>query len=552
MAHIVRLARRLAAALAILLAGATFASAARAADFPPGDTGYHTYAEMTAEVKAVAEAHPGIVTRFSIGKSYQGRDLWAVKVSDNPTVDENEPEVLFDGLHHAREHMTLEMTLAILHWLVDGYGSDAQVTTLVNQREIWIVFAVNPDGAEYDISGGKYRLWRKNRQPTPVEPYIGTDLNRNYDYRWGLNSGSSTNPANLMYRGPRPFSAPETRAMRDFVNSRVVGGRQQIRAAITFHTSGRLVMWPYGYTYTNVPSDMTASDHQVFVKMGRAMAYRNGYTPQQASDLYLTSGTTRDWEYGRHRIFAFTFELTVGWYPSDEAIGPETRRNRSAVLWLVSTAACPYRVIGQATKYCGPFFDDLEISRGWRVNPAGTDSAVRGTWQRGDPEPTAISSGPKQSGRATSGSIDLVTGARAGTSASANDLDGGVTSVRSPDIRLPAGHAYQLGFDFYLAHAANSSSADYLRVSIVGPSGRTLLFQERGAANDDDAVWARKIVDIPPAYAGQTVYLLVEAADLGGGSLVEAALDEIAVMRKPVTADTAATQHALSMPTIWR
>src|SRR5439155_340336 len=81
-------------------------------------------------------------------------------------VDENEPEVLFDGLHHAREHMAVEMTLAIMHWLVDGYGTDPTITSLVNGREIWIVFNVNPDGGEYDISGGRYHFWRKNRQPT--------------------------------------------------------------------------------------------------------------------------------------------------------------------------------------------------------------------------------------------------------------------------------------------------------------------------------------------------------------------------------------------------
>src|SRR5207244_6931863 len=85
-------------------------------EFPAGWEGFHTYAEMSADidatVAAAAIAHPNIIRKFSIGKSYQGRDLWAVKISDNVDVDENEPEVLFDGLHHAREHMAVEMTLA--------------------------------------------------------------------------------------------------------------------------------------------------------------------------------------------------------------------------------------------------------------------------------------------------------------------------------------------------------------------------------------------------------------------------------------------------------
>ena len=151
---------------------------AAATEFPAGYTGFHSYTEIAAETAAVAAAHPDIAQRFSIGKSHQGRDLWAMKISDNVATDENEPEVLFDGSHHADEHMAAEMTLRIMHWLVDGYGSDTRITNIVNSREVWIVFLVNPDGAEYDISGGqvpllaqepaahaRYRLHRDGPQP---------------------------------------------------------------------------------------------------------------------------------------------------------------------------------------------------------------------------------------------------------------------------------------------------------------------------------------------------------------------------------------------------
>src|SRR5690242_9776991 len=226
--------RRLAPGLALVVLLGTFGTVA-ASEFPAGRTGYHSYTELTADVAAVAAAHPDIVRRFSIGKSYQGRDIWAVKVSDNVLVDENEPEVLFDGGHHSDEHMGVEMTLHILHWLVDGYGKDPRITGAVNVHEIWIVFNMNPDGSEYDISGGKFHYWRKNRQPTPGTTSIGTDLNRNYGYRWGGGGRTSTNPQAITYRGPSAFSTPEDRAMRDFLASRVVNGRQQIRAGITFH-----------------------------------------------------------------------------------------------------------------------------------------------------------------------------------------------------------------------------------------------------------------------------------------------------------------------------
>ena len=109
--------------------------------------------------------------------------------------------------------------------------------------------------------------------------------------------------------------------------------------------------WPYGYTRTEPPG-MPADDRAVFVALGRAMAARNGYKPEQASALYVDSGTSRDWLYGRYGIFAFTVELGTGTYQSSAAIGPETSRNRSAVLYLIGMADCPYRAIGRQAAHC--------------------------------------------------------------------------------------------------------------------------------------------------------------------------------------------------------
>ena len=267
----------------------------------------------------------------SIGKSYQGRDLWVAKVSDNVATDEAEPEVLFDSLHHAREHLSLEQALALLRWLTDGYGTDARITNIVDSREIWIVFTVNPDGAEYDLTGRPYRAWRKNRQPNAGTSAVGTDLNRNYGYHWACCGGSSGSTRRVTYRGPNAFSAPETQAIRDFMASRRVGGRQQIKTAITFHTAGEQVLWPYGYTKTDVPSDMTTDDHAALVAIGKQMAKTNGYTAMQSSSLYITDGDEIDWAYGREHIFMYTFELypshsqvssNARFYPPDEVIGP--------------------------------------------------------------------------------------------------------------------------------------------------------------------------------------------------------------------------------------
>ena len=202
--------------------------------FPPADSAYHDYNEMVADLQQVAFDHPDIFSLFSLGTSYEGRTIWAGKISDNVGVDENEPEVLFTNHQHAREHLTVEMALYTLHMLTGEYGVDPQITSLVDSREIWIVFDLNPDGGEFDIATGTYASWRKNRQPNSGSQYIGTDLNRNWDYRWGCCGGSSGDPSSETYRGAAAFSAPETQVVRDFVDSRVVGGVQQITASIDF------------------------------------------------------------------------------------------------------------------------------------------------------------------------------------------------------------------------------------------------------------------------------------------------------------------------------
>ncbi|MCZ9346185.1 M14 family metallopeptidase [Streptomyces sp. TRM76130] len=330
----------------------------RLLDFPSADSGYHNHAETTAEIDARIAAYPGIVSKRVIGTSYQGRDIVAVKISDNVASDENEPEVLFTHHQHAREHLTVEMALYLIRELTAGYGSDSRVTSMVNGREIWIVPDMNPDGGEYDIATGSYRSWRKNRQPNSGSSYVGTDLNRNWAHRWGCCGGSSGSPSSETYRGSAAESAPEVKAVADFVRSRVVGGVQQIKAGIDFHTYSELVLWPFGYTTADTTTGMTADDRNAFAAVGRKMAASNGYTAEQSSDLYITDGSIDDWLWGDQRIFGYTFEMYPssssggGFYPPDEVIERETSRNRDAVLQLLENSDCMYRSIGKEAQYC--------------------------------------------------------------------------------------------------------------------------------------------------------------------------------------------------------
>ncbi|MFC3575920.1 M14 family metallopeptidase [Streptomyces yaanensis] len=328
-------------------------------DFPSADSKYHNYAEMNAEIDQRLAAYPSIMSKQVIGKSYQGRDIVAIKVSDNVATDESEPEVLFTFHQHAREHLTVEMALYLLRELGAGYGSDSRITNIVNSREIWIVPDLNPDGGEYDIATGSYRSWRKNRQPNSGSSYVGTDLNRNWNYKWGCCGGSSGSTSSETYRGAAAESAPEVKVVSDFVRSRVVGGKQQIKAGIDFHTYSELVLWPFGYTYSDTATGMTADDAAAFKAVGQKMAASNGYTPEQSSDLYITDGSIDDYLWGVHKIFDYTFEMYPtsssggGFYPPDEVIERETSRNRDAVLQLLENADCMYRSIGKEAQYCG-------------------------------------------------------------------------------------------------------------------------------------------------------------------------------------------------------
>ncbi|AYV29568.1 M14 family metallopeptidase [Streptomyces goshikiensis] len=331
--------------------------AASPMDFPSADSKYHNYAEANAEIDQRIAQYPGIMSKRVIGKSYQGRDLVAIKISDNVATDENEPEVLFTHHQHAREHLTVEMALYLLKEFGSKYGTDSRVTNMVNGREIWIIPDLNPDGGEYDIATGSYRSWRKNRQPNSGSSYVGTDENRNWDYKWGCCGGSSGSKSSETYRGAAGESAPEVKVVADFVRSRVVGGKQQIKAAIDFHTYSELVMWPFGWTYNDTAPGMTADDLAAYKKTGLSMAASNGYTAEQSSDLYITDGTIDDWLWGNQKIFSYTFEMYPssgggGFYPPDEVIDRETARNKDAVLQLLENADCMYRAIGKEAQYC--------------------------------------------------------------------------------------------------------------------------------------------------------------------------------------------------------
>ena len=323
---------------------------------------YHTYPEVVSELSQIETDHSSIAKVFSLGTSYESRDIPGIKISDNVGTEESEPEIFICALHHAREAATVEVAMYVINQLTDNYGTDQTVTDLVNTREIYIVPIINPDGKVYDDSGGSYgsgRSWRKNRQP--CSGGIGTDPNRNYSYMWG-GSGSSGSCTSSTFRGYEPFDAPCTAAVRDFFNA-----HPDINVLLTYHSHGNLVLWPWGYTYDPI-SD--ADDRQVHEIMGQGYASYTGYTPQQASDLYIADGTTDDWSYGVTQndampCFSFTIEMGNEFYPPPSALPNMCADNYDGVLYFIDCADNPYKVL--------PTPEPLEIT-----NPSNNET-VSGT-----------------------------------------------------------------------------------------------------------------------------------------------------------------------------
>jgi len=313
-------------------------------DFPAQDSIYHNYAELTAELDLLASQHPNLLKKYSIGKSVQGREIWAVRINphaENAQQPSGLPGIIFMGGHHAREHLSVEVPLKLIRHLAEGYQKDEVIRNLLGNRDITIVPMVNPDGAEYDIESGTYRSWRKNRTENKGSSCAGVDLNRNYGYRWGT-GGSSKSPCSDTFMGAEAFSEPETRAIKGLVES-----RPNTKILLTFHTFSELILYPWGHTY----DDITNTPHlTAYENMARTMASWNGYRPQQSSELYITSGDTTDWSYGQLGIFSFTFELSPrdmwgggGFYPGPDAVERTFQANIRPSLYLIDLADDPLR-----------------------------------------------------------------------------------------------------------------------------------------------------------------------------------------------------------------
>jgi carboxypeptidase T len=291
--------------------------------------GYYTYAEMNTKMDNLVASYPSLVTKFSIGTTYQGRTLWCIKISDNSGTDESdEPEVLYTGLQHAREAISGTSLIFFMQYLAEKYATDGRIKDLVDNREIFIIPCMNPDGYEYNRqtnpSGGG--LWRKNRRPNSGGSY-GVDLNRNYSVDWGNCAGASSScgsssQSSDTYWGTSPFSEWETYSLKNFVTSR------NFVIHVDQHCTGPYYSLPFGRPSLHT---MSALDQQFYsyipALMGKYNCHKAGNSPQTVG--YEVAGGLKDWcligDIGtgtKGKIYSMTSEAGGGsfWAPTSSII----------------------------------------------------------------------------------------------------------------------------------------------------------------------------------------------------------------------------------------
>lgn len=267
---------------------------------PAVPEGYKTPEEVEAILKGLVSQYPQLAVMTSLGQTFHGRDIWALKITDQPDIAERgEPSILINGLHHARELMTTEVVLDMAETLLSGYANDPQMRAWVDQSEIWLVPMVNPDGAVKVWT--ENAEWRKNN----AEPH-GVDLNRNYPYQWGACRGSSRAVDSVIYRGPSPGSEKEVQAIMALVDA------VQPVINVSYHSYDEAVYYPMGCDGQKaedpVVADLAGRLAGKLVKDDDSGSYKSG-TPWEL--MYAMDGNDLDWMYATHHVIPFMVEMNA-------------------------------------------------------------------------------------------------------------------------------------------------------------------------------------------------------------------------------------------------
>ena len=287
--------------------------------------GYLKYNEFLQHIDAMAAQYPNLISAKAAipgFQTHQSRPIYWMRISNNPNVDQGKPQALYTALHHAREPASLSQLVYYMWYLLENYGTNAEVTYLVDNTEMFFIPMINPDGYIFNETnnpnGGG--MWRKNRRNNGGT--FGVDLNRNYNYAWNT-TGVSSNPASDVYPGPSAFSEPETQAIKWFVENR------DIKIALNYHTYGNMLLFPFGH------QNLQSADNNQFEIWSEWLVRQNGYNNMLSATLYPASGDSDDWMYDgdlgtKPKIFAMTPEVgsdVHGFWPASGEILPLCREN---------------------------------------------------------------------------------------------------------------------------------------------------------------------------------------------------------------------------------
>lgn len=322
----------------------------------PGFPCYRTVEETYADLARLAADHPTLASWIDIGDSWEktmpgnppGYDI-STLVLTNTSIAGMKPKFYLMAAIHAREYVTAELATRFAEYLVSNYGTDPDITWLLDRYEVHITPHANPDGRKI-AEGGE--LWRKNTDDDDgcsILRLWGTDMNRNSSFHWG-GVGASSFPCSEVYRGPSAASEPETQAIENYLRAIFPDQRgpgdqdpapQDTNGIfITLHSYSQLVLFPWGWT-TTAPPNNTALE-----TLGRKFGYFNHYKVCQSGEngcIYQTSGTTDDFAYGELGVAAYTFELGNEFFEAcsafENTIWPD---NLPALIYALKAARLPY------------------------------------------------------------------------------------------------------------------------------------------------------------------------------------------------------------------
>ena len=329
--------------------------------------GYYTFDEVVAELDSMRMLYPNLITaKYSVGTTYEGRTIWAVKISDNPDINEPEPAVFLNAMIHAREPEGMMSVIYFMYYLLENYGSNPEITHLVDNREFYFVPVLNADGYVYNEQQhpGGGGMWYKNRKDNG-NGCFGVNGNRNFGYMWGYNNiGSSPDPCTEEFRGDSAFSEAESQAVRDLC----IGHNFLI--ANNYHAWWDVVFPPWAYNLTRTEDSLT------FNNMIRAGTQFNNYLIGDPGipENYELNGDVTDWMYGdiimKPRIFGFLTEVgndDDGFWPEPERIFPIAEENaylNKVLAWGPAVIDNPPLIYTAAVlpTYCTPAIDSVHIT----------------------------------------------------------------------------------------------------------------------------------------------------------------------------------------------